>query len=126
MSHLNGVASQNVARLRSSHVVCQPGFVRRGVCRIGRDRRRSRSESRGFGSEKVQVGDASREYRLFVPKTVDLSQQAPLVVAFHGMLIDSKRRTPLAGLVPRSHLSDCAACEIAQNRFTRSSSSDHA
>src|SRR5262245_18072881 len=48
-----------------------------------------------FGSETVKVGTASRVYRLVVPKTVDLSKPAPLVVAFHGMLIDSKDLMPL-------------------------------
>lgn len=47
-----------------------------------------------FGSETVKVGDATREYRLVVPKTVDLTKPAPLVVAFHGMLIDSKDVMP--------------------------------
>lgn len=47
-----------------------------------------------FSSESVKVGDASREYRLVVPKTVDLAKPAPLVVAFHGMLIDSKDLMP--------------------------------
>jgi polyhydroxybutyrate depolymerase len=47
-----------------------------------------------FGSETVKVGNATREYRLVVPKTVDLAKPAPLVVAFHGMLIDSKDVMP--------------------------------
>jgi polyhydroxybutyrate depolymerase len=47
-----------------------------------------------FASETVQVGDVTREYRLVVPKTVDLAKPAPLVVAFHGMLIDSKDFMP--------------------------------
>jgi polyhydroxybutyrate depolymerase len=47
-----------------------------------------------FGSETVKVGDVTRQYRLVVPKTVDLSKPAPLVVAFHGMLIDSKDFMP--------------------------------
>jgi polyhydroxybutyrate depolymerase len=47
-----------------------------------------------FGAETIKVGDASREYRLVVPKTVDLAKPAPLVVAFHGMLIDSKDVMP--------------------------------
>jgi polyhydroxybutyrate depolymerase len=47
-----------------------------------------------FGSETVKVGNATREYRLFAPKTVDLAKPAPLVVAFHGMLIDSKDVMP--------------------------------
>ena len=47
-----------------------------------------------FGSETMKVGAVTREYRLVVPKTVDLSKPAPLVVAFHGMLIDSKDFMP--------------------------------
>jgi poly(3-hydroxybutyrate) depolymerase len=47
-----------------------------------------------FGSETAKVGDVTREYRLVVPKTVDLAKPAPLVVAFHGMLIDSKDVMP--------------------------------
>lgn len=48
-----------------------------------------------FAAETVKVGDATREYRLVVPKTVDLAKPAPLVVAFHGMGIDSKDLMPL-------------------------------
>lgn len=47
-----------------------------------------------FGDETVKVGFATRRYRLVVPQTVDLSQPAPLVIAFHGMLIDSKDMMP--------------------------------
>jgi polyhydroxybutyrate depolymerase len=43
-----------------------------------------------FASETVKVGGETRKYRLVVPATVDLSKPAPLVMAFHGMLIDSK------------------------------------
>ncbi len=48
-----------------------------------------------FGSETVKVGDSTREYRLVVPKSIDLAKPAPLVVAFHGMLIDSKDLMPV-------------------------------
>jgi polyhydroxybutyrate depolymerase len=48
-----------------------------------------------FASESIKVGDAKREYRLVVPKTVDLTEPAPLVIAFHGMLIDSKDLMPV-------------------------------
>ena len=55
-----------------------------------------------FANETVKVANVTREYRLVVPKTVNLSNPAPLVVAFHGMLIDSKDlepiRKPLAAL----------------------------
>ena len=48
-----------------------------------------------FAKESVKVGSATREYRLVVPKTVELSKPAPIVVAFHGMLIDSKDVMPV-------------------------------
>ena len=47
-----------------------------------------------FGSEKIVVGGAEREYRLVVPKTVDPKKACPLVFAFHG-LGDSKDLMPL-------------------------------
>jgi len=47
-----------------------------------------------FGFETVKVGSLLRKYRLVVPETVDLSQPVPLVIAFHGMLIDSKDLMP--------------------------------
>jgi len=48
-----------------------------------------------FAAEKIKVGGAEREYRLVVPKTVDLKKPAPLLIAFHGMLIDSKDLMPV-------------------------------
>src|SRR5262245_20470055 len=48
-----------------------------------------------FGSESIKVGDDKREYRLVVPKSVDLKKPAPLVIAFHGMLIDSRDVMPV-------------------------------
>jgi len=47
-----------------------------------------------FANEVLAVGRAKREYRLFVPASVDLGRPAALVVAFHGMLIDSKDVMP--------------------------------
>jgi polyhydroxybutyrate depolymerase len=47
-----------------------------------------------FAAETVKVGEATREYRLVVPKTVDLAKPAPLVIAYHGMGIDNKDRMP--------------------------------
>src|SRR4029077_9437317 len=47
-----------------------------------------------FADEKITVGKESRTFRLVVPKSVDLAKPAPLVVAFHGMLIDSKDVMP--------------------------------
>jgi polyhydroxybutyrate depolymerase len=47
-----------------------------------------------FPNEPLTVGKQKRTYRLVVPKSVDLDKPAPLVVAFHGMLIDSKDVMP--------------------------------
>jgi polyhydroxybutyrate depolymerase len=47
-----------------------------------------------FPDEKITVGKESRTFRFVVPKSVDLTKPAPLVVAFHGMLIDSKDLMP--------------------------------
>lgn len=47
-----------------------------------------------FPNEKLTVGKQTREYRLVVPKSVDQSKPAPLVIAFHGMGIDSKDLMP--------------------------------
>jgi polyhydroxybutyrate depolymerase len=47
-----------------------------------------------FPDEKITVGKDSRMFRLVVPKSVDLAKPAPLVVAFHGMGIDSKDLMP--------------------------------
>lgn len=48
-----------------------------------------------FASESITVGKDKREYRLVVPKSVDLKKPAPLVFAFHGFLIDSKDLMPV-------------------------------
>jgi len=47
-----------------------------------------------FGNETIKVGGVTREYRLVAPKMVDLTKPAPLVIAFHGMLVDSKDLMP--------------------------------
>jgi polyhydroxybutyrate depolymerase len=47
-----------------------------------------------FGSESIRIGNVTREYRLVVPKSVDLTKPVPLVIAFHGILIDSKDLMP--------------------------------
>src|SRR5437879_217041 len=47
-----------------------------------------------FGDEKLDVAGKTRQFRLVVPKSVDRTKPAPLVVAFHGMLIDSKDFMP--------------------------------
>lgn len=57
-----------------------------------------------FGHENVKVVDQTREYRLVVPKSIDLTKPAPLIIAFHGMLIDSKDLMPVY-----TKLSDSAA-----------------
>lgn len=48
-----------------------------------------------FPSRKLTVGSKTREYRLVVPSSVRLDRPAPLVVAYHGMLIDSKDFMPV-------------------------------
>ncbi len=47
-----------------------------------------------FADESLTVGKQKQSYRLVVPKGVDLAKPAPLVFAFHGMLIDSKDLMP--------------------------------
>lgn len=47
-----------------------------------------------FNPVAIKVGADEREFRLIVPKSVDLKKPAPLVVSFHGMLIDSKDLMP--------------------------------
>ncbi len=47
-----------------------------------------------FANETIVVGQDKRDYRLVVPKTVDLTKPAPLVIGFHGILIDSKDLMP--------------------------------
>ena len=47
-----------------------------------------------FANESLRVGINTRVYRLVVPASVDLARPAPLVVAFHGMLIDNKDTMP--------------------------------
>jgi polyhydroxybutyrate depolymerase len=47
-----------------------------------------------FANEAVSVEGAIRRYRLLVPRSVDLARPAPLVVAFHGMLVDDKDLMP--------------------------------
>lgn len=57
--------------------------------------RAAEREHGNFAAEVVPVDKDQREYRLVVPKTVDLKASAPLVVAFHGFLIDSKDLMPV-------------------------------
>ena len=48
-----------------------------------------------FADEKIKIGELEREYRLVVPKSVDGTKPVPLVLAFHGFLIDSKDLMPV-------------------------------
>lgn len=47
-----------------------------------------------FDTERIEIGGETRTYRLFVPNTVDLDKSVSMVIAFHGMLIDSKDFMP--------------------------------
>ena len=47
-----------------------------------------------FPDESIIVDRMKRVYRLVVPPSVALNRPAPLVVAFHGMLVDSKDVMP--------------------------------
>jgi polyhydroxybutyrate depolymerase len=47
-----------------------------------------------FATQRIEIGDETRTYRLIVPETVDLERSVSLIVAFHGMLIDSKDIMP--------------------------------
>jgi len=47
-----------------------------------------------YPEESLTVGSQKRVYRLVVPRSVDVNKPAPLLVAFHGMLIDSKDVMP--------------------------------
>jgi polyhydroxybutyrate depolymerase len=47
-----------------------------------------------FPNESLTVGGAKREYRLYVPASANTGRPVPLVVAFHGMLVDSKDVMP--------------------------------
>lgn len=62
--------------------------------------------SQGSGGElgmrsavKIDVDGTEREYRIFVPKH-DAGDALPLVIAFHGFLIDSKDVMPLYTKLP--------------------------
>jgi polyhydroxybutyrate depolymerase len=47
-----------------------------------------------FPNESLTVGRVKRDYRLYVPPSANTGRPAPLVVAFHGMLVDSKDVMP--------------------------------
>jgi polyhydroxybutyrate depolymerase len=48
----------------------------------------------GTVTESLKIGGQERNFRLVVPKAVDLAKPAPLVFAFHGMGIDSPEVMP--------------------------------
>jgi polyhydroxybutyrate depolymerase len=56
-----------------------------------------------FPNESLTVGRVKRDYRLYVPPSANTGRPAPLVVAFHGMLVDSKDVMP-----KYTHLNDTA------------------
>lgn len=63
-----------------------------GVCAEGKS---SPTNGKGgavgtFPNETIDINGTSREYRLFVPKSVDGSKPVPILFAFHGFLIDNK------------------------------------
>ncbi len=43
-----------------------------------------------FGNERLVSSNNERHYRMVVPRTVDLRSPAPLVIALHGIAVDSK------------------------------------
>src|SRR5262245_9740013 len=75
-----------VARIRSGSVIVPLVVV---VSLLG-SVRAAEPRQGNFGDESLKVDSDQREYRLVVPKTVDLKKPVPLVFAFHGLLIDSK------------------------------------
>lgn len=48
-----------------------------------------------FPAESLKVNGTERKFRLVVPKSVDRSRPAPVVIAFHGIGIDSKDLMPI-------------------------------
>ncbi len=54
-----------------------------------------------FPNEELLVQDQKRTYRLIVPKSINRNQPAPLMVAFHGMLIDNKDVMPIYTKLPQ-------------------------
>jgi polyhydroxybutyrate depolymerase len=55
---------------------------------------RPEAPSGEFPNESLTVGAAKRAYRLYVPASANSGRPAPLVMAFHGMLVDSKDVMP--------------------------------
>lgn len=62
---------------------------------LAEEKEKSKTGTHGtFADETLKVGTQERLYRLVVPKLLDLKKPAPLVVAFHGMGIDSSKVMP--------------------------------
>ncbi len=89
---LNSVAG--VCALAFFTIAGLGGGAQDGSSSKGKAAKRTESRHGEFGNQKVEIGNETRTYRLVVPKTVDLSKPASLVVALHGMLIDSKDVMP--------------------------------
>jgi polyhydroxybutyrate depolymerase len=53
-----------------------------------------------FADEKITVGNETREYRLMVPDSLDLSKPVPIVFAFHGMGEDNKDHFATVSTLP--------------------------
>jgi len=53
-----------------------------------------------FADEKITVGNETREYRLVVPDSLDLSKPSPIVFAFHGMGEDNKDHFATVSTLP--------------------------
>jgi polyhydroxybutyrate depolymerase len=53
-----------------------------------------------FADEKITIGVETREYRLIVPDTLDLSKPVPIVFAFHGMGEDNKDHFATVSTLP--------------------------
>jgi polyhydroxybutyrate depolymerase len=69
-----------------------PVFITALLCAAGNAAAPKHGE---FANESIMVDKLKREYRLVVPRSVDLKKPAPLVFAFHGFLIDSKDVMPV-------------------------------
>ena len=65
------------------------------ITAVGEEKKAAKTGAAGtFVDEKLKVGTDERLYRLVVPKSMDLKKAASLVVAFHGMGIDSSKVMP--------------------------------
>ena len=65
------------------------------IAAVAEEKKAAKTGTHGtFVDEKLKVGTQERLYRLMVPKLLDLKKPASLVVAFHGMGIDSSKVMP--------------------------------